>query len=203
MASQFRIERVAVHYVDRAMDSPRYGRGDIQLGPEHDDPEDEAIEAFLQEHLMHLWGHTKGTQSGRFDEASPVRATYERLSDDPSAFYVETCSLADRLHSVSQGVSASPGVLLCIWCLRTGSGVPYLGLLKLDPDEEHRITLGNRVGSESHVRLVVRHLQDALPGPQKMLKWAICPHPAYSYTASECPQCVTLTREALSSTTLI
>jgi hypothetical protein len=68
-------------------------------------------------------------------------------------------------------------LLLTLWFEEADSPEkPYLGLFKLEPGERDQVALKTKAG-KFLLDLAVERIQWALPEPDKVLKWALIPHP--------------------------
>jgi hypothetical protein len=107
-----------------------------------------------------------------------MRRYYEELVQDTSQFFQRSRDLAQRLYDVSRGRRTSPGLLMVLWFRKTGDDRQFLGLFKMDPGRSHKITLRQDEIGNILLDLAVRHIEQALPDPNdRVLKWAVIPHP--------------------------
>ena len=177
MPLAFEIQRVAIHFVDKKGNKLTRSPDEIDLASY--DPEDrKIIHGFLSEHLDRAWIAEVGgkTRAATFGDKSAVQAAYQALAADSSGFFQSSRDLAERLYSESPP-KASPGLLMVLWFEVPGTPGPFLGLFKLEPGERDQVKLKSR-GEKFLLDLAVERIQWALPEPDRVLKWALVPHPS-------------------------
>jgi hypothetical protein len=176
----FIIERVALHYVDRAFGEPRLNPEEIDLAQFQTEEDQEAMADFLGGHLTNLWNaeESSRTLAGKFPEGAPLKEIYNDVKEQPDGFFEASQEVTRQLFNKAKGRSYSAGALVIVWFRPVGTKVPYLGLLKLDPGPSYKVMLSETKGEAALMELVVEHLTRALPDPRDpVLKWAIIPHP--------------------------
>lgn len=179
----FDIRRIAIHFVDKADKKnrpprgPRLSRREARIET-YPDEERKAITDFLSRHLQGAWEAVEGqqTRAATFVEDSDVARWHARLEGDADGFFEVSCDLARRLWEVSPA-NASPGLLLVLWFLVPDAPRPFLGLFKLDPGPRDQVALERDEAGEILLRLAVERIELALPEPERVLKWALIPHP--------------------------
>jgi nucleoid-associated protein YejK len=176
------VKHVALHLVDKTnkmLNGPRLSKQEIKLET-FNSADIEKIQKFFELHLTDIWSapESKKTCPAMFREDSPIRDFYKALLETPSGFFELSCDMAKRLYDVSRG-TASPGILMILLFNVHEDNRTFLGLLKMDPCEEDRITLSqNEVEDSTLFNFAVKHIDQALPDPgEKVHKWAIIPHP--------------------------
>lgn len=182
MDEQFAVEHVALHLVDRELSGPRFSNQEVKFGAFTEKEDREALIEFFDGHLGKVWETEEGrrTLAGIFKDESPLLDYHKEIKQDPGCFFERSRDLAARLHDVSKGVRASPGLLMVVWfVVDTGDkGREHLGLFKMDPGPSHKIALRTGRAGETLLELAVRHVEQALPDPRdQVLKWAVLPHP--------------------------
>jgi hypothetical protein len=178
MDREFHVERVALHLVDRKEAEPRLAPSEIDLTVFEPD-EAHVIHDFFSGHLDKVWEAQEGRRTFAAKFRSDAMAQhYQAISGDASSFFERSCQIAQRLHTVSKKVPASPGLLMVLWLLVPGDEQPYLGLFKMDPGEAERITLPLDEAGNLLLNLAVERIKRVLPDPRdRVLKWAVIPHP--------------------------
>jgi nucleoid-associated protein YejK len=180
MEKQYIVERVVLHMVDRETTEPGLATGEIDLEA-FDRPQDkEVLQGFFSGHLNRAWRTKEGrrTFAAKVDQSSAICQYYDELSRDASSFFDRSCDIARRLHKSSQRRRASRGLLMVLWFKVPEDDRPFLGLLKMDPDRDERVTLQQDKAGNVLLRLAVQYIEQALPDPRdRVLKWAIMPHP--------------------------
>jgi hypothetical protein len=133
MDREFQVERVALHLVDRKEAEPRLAPREIDLTV-FDPDEAHVIHDFFSGHLDKVWEAREGrrTFAAKF-RSDAMGQHYQAISADASTFFERSCQIAQRLHTVSKKVPASPGLLMVLWLRVPGDEQPYLGLFKMEP----------------------------------------------------------------------
>jgi hypothetical protein len=180
MGRQYTVERVALHMVDRETAEPGLATGEIDLEAFDRPRDEEVLQGFFSGHLNKAWETKEGrrTFAARLDQSSALCQYYEELSKNASSFFDCSCDLARRLHKSSQRRRASRGLLMVLWLKVPEDERPFLGLFKMDPGPSERVTLQQDESGNVLLRLAVQYIEQALPDPRdRVLKWAIIPHP--------------------------
>lgn len=179
---EVKVKHVALHLVDKTnkeLNGPKLSKQEIKLET-FDSADIEKIQKFFERHLTDIWTaqESKKTCPAMFRDDSPIRDYYKALIETPSGFFELSCDMARRLYDVSRG-NASPGILMILLFNIPEDSRTFLGLLKMDPCEEDRITLSqNEVDESTFFNFAIKHIDQALPDPgEKVLKWAVIPHP--------------------------
>jgi hypothetical protein len=165
--------------VDRKEEEPRLARNEIDLTV-FDPDEAHVIHDFFSGHLNKVWLAREGRRTFAANFKSDAMSQhYEALADGISSFFERSCQIARRLHTVSRSVPASTGLLMVLWLQVPGDKRPYLGLFKMDPGDAERITLPLDEAGNLLLNLAVERIKRVLPDPRdRVLKWAIIPHPS-------------------------
>ena len=176
MPLAFEIQRVAIHFVDKKGKKLTLSPDEIDLASYAPDDQ-KIIHGFLSEHLARSWGAEVAgkTRAASFADGSAVQAAYQTLTADSSGFFQSSRDLAERLYRESPP-KASPGLLMVLWFEVPGTPGPFLGLFKLEPGERDQVALKSKAG-RFLLDLAVERIQWALPEPDRVLKWALVPHP--------------------------
>src|ERR1044071_5459044 len=176
MPLQFDIQRVAIHFVDKNGKKLTLSPDEVDLGA-YSEPDREIIQGFLSEHLTRAWSaEVSGkTRAASFANSSSVQDAYRTLAVDSGKFFKTSRDLADKLYRESPA-KASPGLLVVLWFAVSDTPGPFLGLFKLEPGERDQVALKSRAG-RFLLDLAVERIQWALPEPDRVLKWALIPHP--------------------------
>lgn len=180
MPPSFDIRRIAIHFVDKKNKTargPRLSRREARIET-YPAEERKAITDFLSRHLQGAWEAVEGqqTRAATFVEDSAVAGWHAQLEADVGSFFEVSCDLARRLWEISPG-NASPGLLLVLWFHVPDAPRPFLGLFKLDPGPRDQVALERDEAGEILLRLAVERIELALPEPERVLKWALIPHP--------------------------
>ena len=178
METKFQVERAALHLVDRNDEQAQLAEGEIDLTA-FDSEELKTIRAFFNGHLNQVWKAQEGrkTVAGTF-KSEAMSQHYQAVLGDPASFFDHSCQIAQRLHEVSKKVRASTGLLMVLWFRVRGEEQAFLGLFKMDPGDTERIALQQDEAGNLLLDLAVQRIQQTLPDPRdKLLKWAIIPHP--------------------------
>lgn len=177
MPLAFDIQRVAIHFVDKKGKKPTLSPDEIDLGSYAPDDR-KIIQGFLSEHLARSWGAEVAgkTRAASFAGGSAVQAAYQALAADSSGFFQSSRELAERLYRESPP-KASPGLLMVLWFEAADTPGPFLGLFKLEPGERDQVALKSGRAGNFLLDLAVERIQWALPEPDRVLKWALVPHP--------------------------
>jgi nucleoid-associated protein YejK len=181
MEREFQVERVTLHLVDRNDEEARLAKGEIDLAV-FDTGESKTIRAFFNGHLNQVWNAREGrkTVAGSF-RSDAMSQHYQAILDDPESFFERSCQIAQRLHEVSKKVRASTGLLMVVWFRVQGKQQAFLGLFKMDPGDTERIALQQDEAGNLLLDLAVERIRQTLPDPgDKLLKWAVIPHPIRS-----------------------
>ncbi len=184
MPIQFDIQSVAIHFVDKEKKKLTLSPSEVDLASYN--TEDRAtILGFLREHLFKAWDAEAAgkTRVATFASGSAVQSAHQTLAANPSPFFQISVALAKSLYQESP-LNASPGLLLVLWFVVPDAPRPFLALFKLEPGKRDQVALKSRAG-QLLLDLAVEHIQWALPTPDRVLKWALIPHPP---TAPEEPQ---------------
>lgn len=179
MRRSFEVERVAIHLVDRALETPRYSRAEVNLG-RFTDAEREAIDGFFDGHLNRAWeaGEGERTRAAVLKPGSVVGEHFQALRADRTEFFERSKQLAGHLHALAKNRNTTRGLLMVLWFRMPGDARHFLGLFKMDPGSSDLITLRADEAGQYLLELAVEHVEQVLPGPETgVLKWAILPHP--------------------------
>ena len=102
------------------------------------------------------------------------------MKNDRSQFFSSTCEMAKQLYVASPN-TASKGLLMVLMFSVAGDDKKFLGLLKMDPGKKEAVTLVEDKEGNILLDLAVKTINQVLPDPsEKILKWAIIPHPTRS-----------------------
>lgn len=179
MKRSYEVEHVAIHLVDRALETPRYSQGEVDLS-RFDGEEREAIEAFFDGHLNRAWEASEGerTRAAVLKPASTVGEHFRELQVGGEDFFERSKQFADHLHALARNLNTTRGLLMVLWFRLPGDERRFLGLFKMDPGSSDLITLRADQAGQYLLDLAVQHVEQVLPGPETgVLKWAILPHP--------------------------
>ena len=179
MKRSFDVEHVAIHLVDRALETPRYSQSEVDLS-QFDEDEREAIDAFFDGHLNRAWeaGEGERTRAAALKPASLVGEHFRALEADQTDFFEHSKRLADHLHGLARNLNTTRGLLMVLWFRTPGDDRRFLGLFKMDPGSSDLITLRVDEAGQYLLELAVEHVEQVLPAPETgVLKWAILPHP--------------------------
>jgi len=186
MEGEFTVERVAIHLVDRTMRGRQFAESETDLAA-FTHPEDiKALRAFFFGHLGKVWKAREGrrTFAARLSTLADMRRYYDGLLHDTSKFFERSRDIARRLYDASQGRRALRGLLMVLWFRAKGDKRQFLGLFKMDPGLSDKIALQQDEAGNALLDLAVRHIEQALPDPRdRVLKWAIIPHPKRSLSS--------------------
>lgn len=180
MGTEFDIDHVALHLVDTSLDGPILSKKEIDLNSSKSSADLQILLNFFKDHLKRIWQdrESKKTCAASFKEASEVRDYYAKMKLDSSKFFEFTCEMAKQLFYVSPN-TASRGLLMVLMFRVVGDTSVYLGLLKMDPGKKEAVTLSEDEEGNLLLDLAVKTINQVLPEPsEKILKWAIIPHPA-------------------------
>lgn len=173
----FAIQRVAIHFVDKGKSTLTLSKAEVNR--ESYAPGDwKSIEDFLSQHLARAWdAEVSGqTRAAAFASKAPLQSAYAKLRKSPGTFFDVSVTTAENLFAASPA-TASPGLLLALWFEAANAPQPFLGLFKLDPGERDQVKLKSDKAGQLLLDLAVEHIQWALPEPDRVLKWALIPHP--------------------------
>jgi nucleoid-associated protein YejK len=176
----FKVEKVALHLVDRDLDSPRFSKQVIELAAIDSKEDIEALDNFFSGHLKDIWKSVEAsrTRAVKFTKDSQVKSFYQTLNKDPSKFFQLSKDMAKLLFKVSKSRATTSGLLMVLWFRKVGIRRKFLALLKLDPGPSDKITLRQDEEKDVLLGLAVRHIEQALPDPgAQVLKWTVVPHP--------------------------
>jgi len=180
MSTEFNIDHVALHFVDTGLDGPILSKKEIDLNSTKRPDDLKILHSFFKDHLKRIWldKESQKTCAASFKEASDIRDFYTRITTNGSEFFTCTCEMARQLYVASPN-TASRGLLMVLLFRVAGDDEKYLGLLKMDPGRKDAVTLGEDDNGNILLDLAVRTINQVLPDPsEKILKWAIIPHPA-------------------------
>ncbi len=167
MPTSFKLERLAIHYVDRKIDQLRFADGEQDLSAL-----DVTITSFFIELLAKVWNALEqgSTSSARFANQSVTQQQVTNVLAGKTDFFEASKELAKHLYHKTPK-TASPGLLATIR-FTNQSGCSYIGLLKIRyKDESFVRALGSAL-----TQLRVEHVQNMLF--KEIQKGAISPHPS-------------------------
>jgi hypothetical protein len=176
----FSVDRIALHFVDRRLSEPKLAKREVALSSFTREEDISTLNRFFDGHLTSAWKSDEGrvTLAASFSPGAFLQQYHKDLSQDPNLFFTYSCEIAKRLHNASRGTRASPGVLMALLFHEEGDGQHYLGLFKMDPGTADKVTLVRDHAGEVLLDLAVQHIEQSFPDPDdKVLKWAIIPHP--------------------------
>jgi hypothetical protein len=180
MDTNYTVERVSLHFVDRGLPGPRFSQREVDLSTFKNPDDVRALQVFFHGHLENTREAEEGrrTIAANFNKDSPLPTYRDEIAATLSLFHPHSCEMAQRLYDVSKGVTASPGLLMVLWFTRVNDKRRFLGLFKMDPGPSHKIILETSGEEETLLQLAVQHLEQVLPDPRdQVLKWAVIPHP--------------------------
>ncbi len=175
----FDIEHVALHLVDKEHKELTFSSQEILLN-QFGKIDREKILNFFGNHLESACNsrEKKTLCSAMFNERSIIYDNYEAFLKDSSQFFDCSKTITQHLYDVSHP-RASRGVLIIILFKIDNLNNEFLGLFKMDPANEEKISLPKDDVGNILLNLAVNYLDQALPDPgDKVLKWAIIPHPS-------------------------
>lgn len=173
----FTIEHVALHLIDKKLDKPQLAKNEINLSAFSQDDQ-KAIKEFFAGHIDQIWEAEEGgsVRTATFLKSSQIRQQYKEIAGDPTQrFLSNSGAMAQSLYSVTPG-NVPAGLLMSLWLRVEKVKRPFLALFKMDPGPADKIVVPSD-GKQLLLELAVRHIDDALPDPNSVLKWAITPHP--------------------------
>jgi nucleoid-associated protein YejK len=181
MSVEFAVDRVALHFVDTSLEGPQLSTKEINLKSVDRSEDIKVLDDFFKGHLEKIWldKESKKTCAATFKESSEIRDFYAKIIGDPDHFFKYTCEMAKQLYVASPN-TASKGILMVLLFTVAGESSQFLGLLKMDPGRKDAITLGEDKDGNVLLDLAVRTIKQVLPDPrgEKILKWAVIPHPS-------------------------
>lgn len=176
----FTVDRVALHFVDRHLSEPELAKREVDLAAFSETEDATTLARFFAGHLTAAWKAEEGrsTLAASFLAGAALPQYYLDLCQNPDHFFSCSCDIARSLHLASRGTRASPGVLMALLFREQGDSKTYLGLLKMDPGTADKVTLMRDRAGEFLLGLAVQHIRQSFPDPgDKVLKWAVVPHP--------------------------
>lgn len=179
MGTEFDIDHVALHLVDASLDAPILSKKEIDLNSSKSSVDLQILLKFFRDHLKRIWQdkESKKTCAASFKDSSDVRDYYAKMKIDGTKFFEFTCEMANQLY-VASPTTASRGLLMVLMFRVVGDTSEYLGLLKMDPGKKEAVTLSEDEEGNLLLDLAVKTINQVLPDPtEKILKWAIIPHP--------------------------
>jgi hypothetical protein len=179
MSLEFRIGHAALHFVDPTSGRLQLSIRELDLSASDQAEKIDILHRFLVGHLENIWldKESQKTCAAGFTDSSNMRQNYEIISQDESQFFACTCDMARELLKVSPP-NASKGLLMVLLFKANGADMPVLGLLKMDPSRKDSISLLEDEDGNVLLDLAVRTINQKLPDPaDKVLKWAVIPHP--------------------------
>lgn len=179
----FTVDRVALHFVDRHLPEPELAKREVDLTTFSDVEDAGTLSRFLTGHLTAAWKSEEGrsTLAASFLAGATLPQYYNDLCQNPDRFFSFSCDMARSLHQASRGTRASPGVLMALLFREQGNPNTYFGLFKMDPGTTDKVTLVRDRAGEFLLSLAVRHIEQSFPDPDdRVLKWAVIPHPTRS-----------------------
>ena len=181
MSVEITIDKVALHLVDTSLDGPILSKEEINLSSPDKAEDIKVLNDFFKGHIERIWldKESQKTCAASFKESSDVRDFYAKIIENRSQFFKHTCEMARQLYVASPN-TASKGILMILLFSVGTESSPFLGLLKMDPGRKDTITLEEDNEGNILLDLAVRTIKQALPDPrgEKILKWAVIPHPS-------------------------
>lgn len=173
----FTIDHIALHLIDKKLSGPQLATSEINLSTFNADDR-KAIQEFFSGHIDQIWEAQEGSsvRTATFLKSSQIRQQYKVIASDPTgSFLSNSCAMAKSLHSVTPG-NVPSGLLMSLWLRVEKVKRPFLALFKMDPGRADKVVVPSE-GDQLLLNLAVRHIDGALPDPNRVLKWAITPHP--------------------------
>lgn len=183
MDPTFTVDRIALHFVDRHLSEPELAKHEVDLTSFSETEDATTLAQFFAGHLTAVWKSEEGrsTLAASFLAGATLPQYYKDLCQNPDRFFSYSCDIARSLHQASRGTRASPGVLMALLFREQGDSKTYFGLLKMDPGTADKVTLVRDRTGEFLLGLAVQHIRQSFPDPgDKVLKWAVVPHPTRS-----------------------
>lgn len=174
MTLDFKLDRLAIHYVDKKSERMLYAPGEQDVGAL-----DPAISKFLLKLVFEVLDapETGATRSGRYIPKSDKQASapvaeesLTKILNGKDGFFDSSKRLALHLYD-STPPNASPGVLAVVRLVQPDKNKVYVAILKIRHKDESFVKL---LG-EALTHLEVEHVQNMLL--QDIQKGAIIPHP--------------------------
>lgn len=171
MKEEIKVNRVAVHFIDR-----RNSKLEIAKGEQKIQDLDQVVIDFIQNLIYDVWtAEDKGsTNSANFVDSNPssltIRQQIDLVKSNDECFFVASVKLAQHLYEKSAR-NASAGLLGVVKFTRCRTGEIMVALLKIQIKNEKFVKLGRTTLTQ----ITVEDVENLLL--EKIQKGAISPHP--------------------------
>jgi hypothetical protein len=180
MMMKFEVDRFSLHFIDtknKKSISPKSEKETMLDSLEKSDKD--KIANFFGRHLSQVWDKGESgsaVNSANFQEDALVSKLYQEIIEDGKKYFKNSNAIAKHLYDISPS-TANPGVLIILLFHKEGIDKHFLGLLKMDPSQEDKMTLSSEA-EDFPLKIMVKIIDRALPEPgDKVQKWAILPNP--------------------------